>query len=306
MSIINIIKSRICKVEWWVAIREKKTGTLFFENDLTQFIPIPNSFRYWAADPFLIDFEGKTMLFVELYDRLKRKGLLGYMDITNGGKSRFKTVFETNCHLSYPMCFIKEGNLYVIPESNNIKQLLLLKWDKITEQFQEVKNFMKGYCLVDTNFISTDNGCYMLTTDVSLKDNVSTLSVFKHVGGDFKASPKNPVIQDKSLARNGGMLIDYNNKKYRVSQDCSNGYGSGLNLIQIDAISMDEYKETLIKKIFPSDIKINGVKRFDGIHTYNSNGRYEIIDYKINNKFSIGEILGFVLCKLGIFTKIEK
>ena len=62
----------------------------------------------------------------------------------------------------------------------------------------------------------------------------------------------------------------------------------------------------MIKKILPSDIKIKGVARIDGIHTYNSNGRYEVIDYKINQKFSLVEIIGFVLCKLQVFKKIEK
>lgn len=305
MSILNKIKSRICKVEWCVAIREKRS--FFFEDISTPFIPIPNTFRYWAADPFLVDFDDKTMLFVELYDRFKRKGLLGYMDVTNGINRKFKTVFETRCHLSYPMCFTKDGILYAIPESNNIKELILLRWDKRKEKFIEDKAFMSGYCLADANFIETNDGCYMLATEVTSYDNVGTLSLFKYSGGgSFIASPDNPIIQDKSLARNGGMIIKHDENLYRVSQDCGRGYGSGINLMRIDKISLGAYQETLIKKVLPSDITIEGVKKVDGIHTYNSNDKYEVIDYKIDHKFSLAEILGFVLCKLKIVTKIEK
>lgn len=307
MSIISEIKSRICKVEWCVAIREYPSCSLFFESNVTPFIPIPNSFRYWAADPFIIDYDNKTMLFVELYDRFKRKGLIGYMDITKGVKTKFKQVFETNCHLSYPMCFIYEKDLYAIPESNNIKKLLLLKWNKIREEFEVVRTFMDGYCLADTTFVECGKDCYMLTTEVTHNDNVGTLSIFKLIGGGkFQSSPKNPVKHDKTIARNGGMIINHDGKLYRVSQDCGNGYGSGLNLNLIDSISLDNYQETLIMKVRPSDIRIKGVKNIDGIHTYNSNSRYEVIDYKIDHKFSIAEMLGFVLCKLRIFTKIEK
>lgn len=158
MSIISQIKTRICKVEWGVAIRERKSSSLFFDKNTTPpiFTPIPNSFRYWAADPFIIDFNSKTHLFVELYDRLKRKGLLGFMDITDGVKTSFKVVFETNCHLSYPLCFICEENLYAIPESNNIKKLLLLKWDSEKEIFNKIDTFMEDYCLADTNFVVKD------------------------------------------------------------------------------------------------------------------------------------------------------
>lgn len=307
MSIITKIKSYICKVEWGVAIREKSVCSLFFEKNDQYFIPIPNNYHYWAADPFIIDFDNKTMLFVELYDRFKRKGLIGYMDLTSGVKTKFKTVFETNCHLSYPMCFIHRGDLYVIPESNNLKKLLILKWNRKNENFEEIQTFMEGYCLVDTNFANMNNECYMLATEITSTDNVGTLSIFKRIGeGAYKASPQNPVVKDKTIARNGGMVINYDNKLYRVSQDCGKGYGSGLNLMEINILSLDRYKETLIKKILPSDIKIKGVARIDGIHTYNSNGRYEVIDYKINQKFSLVEIIGFVLCKLQVFKKIEK
>lgn len=307
MSLINKITKRICKVEWQVAIRERKSKSLDFSQDKNYFVPIPNSFRYWAADPFIIDYKGKTLLFVELYDRLKRKGLLGYMDITNGIKSSYKIVYETNCHLSYPMAFIMNDNLYVIPESNNIGKLLQLKWNDNANVLELDRTFMEGYNLADTNFLKYKDEVYMLTTPVDKQDNVSKLCIYKRQDA-YKYNPcgKNPVVHDKSTARNGGMLIENEGNYYRVSQDCSNGYGSGLNILRIDEISITGYKETLIKKIFPNDIIISGKNIIDGIHTYNSNQKYEVIDFKINNKFSLAEILGFFLCKLHIYNKIEK
>lgn len=308
MSIISQIKTRICKVEWGVAIRERNSSFLFFDQNTTPpiFTPIPNSYRYWAADPFIIDFNNKTHLFVELYDRLKRKGLLGFMDITDGVKTTFKVVFETNCHLSYPLCFICEGNLYAIPESNNIKKLLLLKWDSEKEIFNEIDTFMEGYCLADTNFVVKDEDMYMLTTEVTKQDNVSTLSIFKRTGSEFVPSSLNPVVKDKTTARNGGKIIQEDGTLYRVSQDCSKGYGSAINLMRIDNLSLENYGETLVKKILPSHIKVKGLDYIDGIHTYNSNARWEVIDYKISHKFSLAELIGYALCKFKVFTKIEK
>ena len=309
MSIISQIKTRICKVEWGVAIRERKSSSLFFDKNTPPppiFIPIPNSFRYWAADPFIIDFNNKTHLFVELYDRLKRKGLLGYMDITDGVKTIFKVVFETNCHLSYPLCFINEGNLYAIPESNNIKKLLLLKWDGEKEIFNEIDTFMEGYCLADTTFVKKNEDIYMLTTEVTKQDNVSTLSIFKRADNKFVAASANPVVSDKRTARNGGQIIQKDGALYRVSQDCSRGYGSAINLMRIDNLSLENYKESLVKKILPSHIKVKGLDHIDGIHTYNTNARWEVIDYKISHKFSLAELIGYALCKFKVFTKIEK
>ena len=307
MSLVRKIINRICKVEWGCAIREAESYSLFTDNNNTLFVPIPNSFRYWAADPFLIDYDGKTMLFVELYDRFKRKGLIGYMNISSGIKKSFKVVYETNCHLSYPYVFEYNDNLYAIPESNNIKKLLLLRWNNNKEKFEEVRTFMEGYCLADTTFVLKDQECFMLTTEVTYKDNIGTLSIFKRTGnGLYEPSINNPIVKDKSSARNAGKVISINGFLYRISQDCSNGYGAGLNLMKIEKISLNEYKETLEKKIYPSNVSIKGINKIDGIHTYNANGKYEVIDYKISHKFSLGELIGYVLCQLRIYNKMEK
>lgn len=52
---------------WSVAWREKPCGTLLKDLD-TPFEIIPNSVRYWAADPFLFVYHGETYIFAELYD----------------------------------------------------------------------------------------------------------------------------------------------------------------------------------------------------------------------------------------------
>lgn len=302
----KIIK-RICKVEWSVAIREKKNDCFLFAEDKTPFVPIPNSFRYWAADPFVFDYKGRQLLFVELYDRLKRKGLIGFMDLSKGVQKKFKVIFETCCHLSYPMPFIYENELYIIPESNNIKKLLLLKWDDNTETLSLQKTMMEGHCLADTNFLRIGDNVYMLSTSIEKDDNVGNLHLFyRKSPGVFEPSAINPIVLDKSKARNGGLMFEKDNKLYRVSQDCSNGYGDGLNVIQINQIDKGHYDETIIGKIFPNDVCVSGTNRIDGIHTYNSNEKYEVIDYKINRKFSLAEMLGFFLCRLGIFKKVVR
>ena len=307
MFLIHKIKNRICKVEWQVALRYRESRELDFTLSRVPFTPIPNSFRYWAADPFIIDFKGETLLFVELYDRLKRKGLLGYMNITNGDISKYKIVFETNCHLSYPYVFEIDGELFAVPESNNIEKLLFLKWDEKSEKFNLVYTFMEGHSLADSNFLLWNKSLYMLTTPVSKSDNVGTLEIYKKVA-DKKYVPcsKNPVVVDKTQARNGGKIILKNGVFYRISQDCGKGYGSGLNILRIDNISDSDYKETLVKKVFPNSLVVSGYQRIDGIHTYNCNDKFEVIDFKFNHKFSIAEFFGFFLCKFHIFNKIVK
>ena len=305
-SIINKLLSPISKVEWHVAYREKVCNDVDFTKNLGRFIPIKNSKRYWYADPFLIDYSERTLLFVEMYDRLKRKGLLGYMDITEGVGSKFKKVYEYNCHLSYPNVFVKGNDLYCIPESSNSKKLLLLKWNKQRCEFDESKVLLDDMKIADSTFIHYNDKLYCLTTPIIDGDNISNLNLYEIVEGNFVPSSQNPVCDNKTKARCGGKIQYSNDTLYRISQDCGNGYGSGLNIMRIDNLDNDAYKETLVKKILPNDIQIKGVDIVDGIHTYNTTDMYEVIDYKTNRSFSIIECVGYLLGKCGLIKQERK
>ena len=58
---------RIKKDEWIIAIRRKENCLLSRSGG--GFKIIPNSLRYWCADPFLLDIDNTTFLLFEMYDR---------------------------------------------------------------------------------------------------------------------------------------------------------------------------------------------------------------------------------------------
>jgi len=62
---------------WNVAWRKKNRESILTDK-ITPFAIIKNSFRYWAADPFLFEHENQVYIFVELYDYIKCRGCLGY------------------------------------------------------------------------------------------------------------------------------------------------------------------------------------------------------------------------------------
>lgn len=75
--------------EWCCAVRFNQDGGTSILNDTeTEFTVIKDSYRYWTADPFLAEENGKYYLFFEVYDRLKRKGVLGYREITKNSAGK--------------------------------------------------------------------------------------------------------------------------------------------------------------------------------------------------------------------------
>lgn len=299
-SIVERIRKKVCKVEWTIAIRKRDNKLLFQENvsvSEREFMPIKNTFRYWKADPFLISFHGKRYLFFEMYDRLKRKGVLGFQELfENGALSKEKVCFEHPKHLSYPNVFIYRDSLYCIPESNQSGDLLLLKFNVEEEKFNVVKKLVTNYAVADTNILSDGDIYYLMTTPIKCGDNSSLLVLHElHKDGSINKDSGKVLVKDKSVARNGGNIIYLDGgKKIRVSQDCSKGYGTAINFLKILSIEDGIYREELIKKIFPYDINIKTKGRIDGIHTYNFDDRYEVIDFKRDNRFNIVEIIGYV------------
>lgn len=297
---------RIRKVEWCLAFR-KRNSKLLFESpkDMSNFTVIKNSLRYWCADPFIIRKDDYNYVFFEMYDRLKRKGAIGYRKIDSNGKiSPMKKVFEDSCHLSYPFIFEKEGNYYIVPESNGKKQLYLLKAVSFPNQWEINKILLNEVRLVDTTFLKYDGQVYMFTTPI-VDDNISLLSVSKVYNSIIdREKVAIPVLKDKSRARMAGSFIDAGNL-IRVSQNCSRTYGGGIVFSEI-SLQKDHFSEKIISMIDGNGLWVAG-RRFDGIHTYNCNEEYEVIDLKTENKFNLIECFGFLRNKVtSLFRKLKK
>lgn len=67
------------------AYRKNTQGSIF--SDLkTEWTVIPNSMRYWTADPFIIEFENEEYVFAEMFVYFRQRGVLGYYQITAKNK----------------------------------------------------------------------------------------------------------------------------------------------------------------------------------------------------------------------------
>ena len=98
--------------------------------------------------------------------------------------------------------------------------------------------------------------------------------VFKFLLNDFIETHKNPLVKDNEFARMGGKFIKEDNKLYRVSQDCKTRYGYKINIMEVETLDEIEYKEKLIKYIYPP-------KGYIAFHTLNSDKDIEVADSKI-------------------------
>ncbi len=91
--------------------------------------------------------------------------------------------------------------------------------------------------------------------------------------------PMNPIISDVRKSRPAGNIFIRDGIIIRPSQDCSKRYGYGVKLNEITILNENEYKEIEIDSIKPD--WNNQVK---GVHTFNHNQNFTIIDAIIQRR----------------------
>ena len=123
---------------------------------------------------------------------------------------------------------------------------------------------------------------FLFTQELQDGRGFSELSLYRYSGDGWTPCSDEPIIKDASHARMAGRIINDGGRLIRPSQDCAGEYGRGVSFREIRAISRDYYEEAELAYISAEDIRLSNSKRqYWGVHTYNVNERYEVIDLKL-------------------------
>lgn len=303
-KLTSYIKDLLIKEEWSIAIRKREDKFLWEKGGKSKrFTVLPNTIRYWAADPFIIPDGEKDYLFFEMFDRLKSKGLIGYREINGDKIGKMKIAYEAEHHLSFPYIFEYKNEYYMMPEYSEGKELFVLKAIHFPDKWEKIESWMQGKRFVDSVLLSHEGENYLLTQDLKSGYSSEKLSIFIRKEKEWVPHKQNPIVKSLANARLAGKTFFENNQLIRVAQDCQDGYGTKLHFNNIMKLSEDEYEEEMFRTISVEDIIVDSKERFCGIHTYNSNDCYEVIDLKNSDRIRIGNILNIMWRIIGKLKK---
>lgn len=276
---------------WNVAYRFKPEGTILNEQS-TEFIVIPNNFRYWAADPIVIEQDGKVVIFAELYDYIKRRGIIGYTVLRENDKfSRWKPIIKEKYHMSYPFVFQLNGETVMLPETSAAKKLMLYQATLFPDKWQPLKEVAKGVEWVDTTVVSTGEQFLGITQSLGVEREDLLLSF----DSQFNIVSEKPFLKhDSSHNRNGGRIFTHKGSTVRVCQDCETEYGAALLFKFYENNLMQEIKTV---RLTPTDLQFSKKLPLKGMHTYTATQNIEVIDIK-TRRFNVLNFLFRILGKL--------
>ncbi|OCH28679.1 hypothetical protein A6E12_09315 [Aliivibrio fischeri] len=265
-EIALMIFNKICsRDEWFIAFKKYNKKSLNFSS-LTV---LKNKKGYFKADPFLFKYDNKNWIFYEICKINRGKGWVEAYCIDDGTTHH---VLEESWHLSYPNIWSHNGNVYMMPQSDNgevnvyICEEFPSKWKLINKLISSDKDRFGDPTIYNNNIILT-----MYDNNLKANDRLYILKDVDLYKGKYTVDDLKLLISDVRNSRSAGNILRIENNDYRISQNCENGYGISINVNLIN----DDIKGELVETINPKFIS-----NAYGVHTLNVNDEYLCVDFK--------------------------
>ena len=264
---------------WQVGWRYSQTTNVLQSGDLSgpRWNVLGDPGHRFYADPFPVEWQGRTFAFFEDLDHRVGKGVISAIEFDGTGPvGEAMPVLEEPWHLSYPF-LIKDGDdLWMIPESSEHRDVALYRCLRFPDRWERHCTLLSGLELADVT-ITLHNGLNYLFG--AWRDGTGgysdTLSIFyaESLFGPWLPHASNPVLMDRASARPAGNFVRMNGRLWRPVQDCTNGYGAALGLAEILELSPSTFRQ-VVRRILRPGPAWPGRK----LHTLNRCGHLEVID----------------------------
>lgn len=233
--------------------------------------------KKWFADPFILNYDDKQVtLLVEEFDYKVHRGRIArlYVDRNSWKVIDCKIILDIDTHLSFPMIWREDNNVYVFPENYHSGGWNMYRYDETEEKLVFVQQ-VSDEKLTDA-IIWKNRGEYYLFSTYEPRPNGSELTIWKskELAGEYEKSQC--VRFEENLGRNAGMIFRYDDKWIRPAQESNSSYGHALSFQEIAIHEDDKFMFNEINRYYSTHPHY----RY-GSHTFNlhENGM-AVIDVK--------------------------
>lgn len=252
--------------------------------DPVESVEVPPNKGEIRADPFLFEHEAQLYLFYEAYAPGDRKAHIAVARLDNNILTPLGPALKKSHHLSYPYVFRHDGEIFMLPETNQSGRLEIWRCIEFPHRWELYSTALEGQAPADSVLVQ-HAGNWWLFTNLSdfhaYEDHCSELHIFRVDGpalNEVVPHTLNPVVIDGTFARNAGRIFSRNGMLYRPSQRNEYGiYGYGLNIMEINELTLDTFSERCIRVVLPKFRPgLMGCHHFDA-----AAGRY-VIDARLS------------------------
>ncbi len=262
---------------WRLAVR-KSAVPLFVDpakDALMEFRWLPAPRGHSWADPTLFGQGSFNWLFFEQWqDGVTNgeiwRGLLGQ----DGSLSEVRSCLRQPYHLSYPQLLEEQGEIFLIPESEEAGGVDLYRARQFPDDWVLEKRLIEFPC-VDPTIFRWQDRWWMIVSPQNVKGvaAISWLFSAPRLTGPWTVHPAGPVATSADNARGAGPICSYESRLIRPSQDCGQSYGRALVFNEILSMDTAGYAEKVIARV-----DAGWKPGLAGVHTYSRLNDWEVID----------------------------
>ena len=278
--IMNLNNNDNVKRKWKIKIKKinnsknllYKKSNPKFKDDLKE---VSENQSFSMADPFLFKNNNETWLFFEKISTVGKGSIFAINLDSNKTKSQFVPIFNKPFHMSFPNIFSHEGEIFMIPETAQLRKVNLYKCKKFPDKWIKVKTLLENVYATDTIIFYWDKIFWMFTEirpENSYDSDLIYLFWSKSLTGKWIEHPMNPIINNPNNSRAAGQIFLDDNKIIRPAQSSLDGYGSSIKFMRILELSKKHFLEEIFSNLNPQDLSVKKV------HSYTKSRDYEAID----------------------------
>lgn len=266
---------------------------------------LPGREGWWFADPLLCHRGGKRWLFAEAMDLSTGKGRLEVCELHDDGSiDGWRVALEEDFHLSFPMVFDWNGEVWMIPETGHDHSLRLYRCRVFPTKWELVQRFATDEELCDAILVDRraesltilcsetkpDNQLYVRYRRYTLCHAVQETAALPLAEADTlpAVAPAGPfeLLPDETynlqhrdfdfVSRNAGPLFVLGEQVIHPTQvSTSVDYG-----VYLQFLARRGSSEVPLCAATPQNVEITGLNAADviGVHTYCRDDVLEVID----------------------------
>lgn len=238
------------------------------------------SFRF-LADPFGYWRDGMLHVFAEALDYRDKRGRIDCLRFD--ADFRFlgrQIVLSEPWHLSYPVVFEADGEIWMLPEAYRSGALRLYRAARFPDKWEVVPDWSFPVAAIDASPVWHGGLWWMFFSPPGSsveKQSLLCAAYAESFSGPWRLHPRNPLRRDLMSARPGGTPLVTPQGIVLPTQDCTRTYGGAVSLLAIDELSPELFSASVTGHLIMPDAFAPWV---DGLHTLSSAGPVTLIDAK--------------------------
>ena len=289
MNPLRLLKKILCFEEIYTIGYRNRDGHTLLDSDRLSFDRIPYDEHFWYADPILVSYRGSDYLLMESFDLRTQLGSIACARFDGTGKlSAPRIIIQEKYHMSFPMVFFWNEELYMIPETCENRSLNLYRCQGDIHSWSLVKSFPVGEEIVDTVAVACHDDRVELISSAVHETHKRRFKwqkfCIRRECEDFRLEADaafNGAAEYGFGCRMAGSLVADRDMTILPTQE-STDVDYGVNLYLNDFSGGEITGLPVLKKVTVDNILLPDVpgKEQIGVHSYALSEKYEVVDMR--------------------------